>query len=374
MADLGGGSVELTAVDSGGATGPSVSLPLGTLRLRAAVADNVEAAAGTIDRALAAIDWLDGAAAGRCFYVVGGGWRALARIHLAEGGSPLDVIHGHAIDCDTALQLGRRIARLGRSKLAALPGVPRRRIDTLPAAALLFERVVARLRPSRVAFSALGLREGLLLTGLGPDELALDPLVEGAADLGRQRNRAPGIGAAMADWTAPLFAGEQADEARLRVAACRVSDIGWLEAPGSRARDAFFMLAHYPFVGIDHPGRVAIAATVFVRYEGAADDRALRPLLTLLSAAERSRVQILGRAMQLAYRLSGGVPGLLERTRIELAGDTLRLHLPEPDLVPEPTGLQVRLQALARSLGVGDIKIAMPHDDLFSEDFESLLV
>jgi exopolyphosphatase/guanosine-5'-triphosphate,3'-diphosphate pyrophosphatase len=374
MADLGGGSVELAAVDAMGAAGPCVSLPLGTLRLRAAVAEHPDAARATVDRALAAIDWLDGGAVGRDLYVVGGGWRALGRIHLAGSKAPLDVIHGHAIDGGAALGLGRRIAGLSRQKLLALPGVPRRRIDTLPAAGLLLERAVARLRPARVVFSALGLREGLLFAGLQPSEMSRDPLIEGAADLGRQRNRAADIGEAMADWTAPLFAAEGPAEARLRIAACAVSDVGWLEAPGSRARDAFFMLAHYPFVGVDHPGRVAVAATVFTRYEGAPDDRALRPLLALLSGSERARVETLGRAVQLGYRLCGGVPGLLSRTRIESAGNRLLLHLPGPDLVPDPTGLEIRLQALARSLGCRDIGIIMPEDDVFGADFESILV
>ena len=369
MADLGGGSVECAEVDARGAVGPCLSLPLGTLRLEAAVARDVEAAGAAVDRALAAAGWLDGAARGRSFYVVGGGWRALARIRLAETGAPLDVIHGFAIEGDAAQELGRGIAGLGRGKIAALPGVPRRRVDTLPAAALLFERVVACLRPAQVVFSALGLREGLLFAGLEPAEMALDPLVEGAADLGGERNRAAGIGAALGEWTAPLFSGEDEAEARLRVAACHVSDVGWLEAPGSRARDAFFMLAHYPFSGIDHPCRVAVAATVFTRYEGGADDRALRPLLALLGEGERLRVQRLGLAMQLAYRLSGGVPAVLAQTRIEIDGRCLVLHLAEPDLLPEPGGLRSRLQSLGRSLSIEEFRMILPQGNVIGDDF-----
>ena len=47
---------------------------------------------------------------------------------------------------------------------------------------------------------------------------------------------------------------------------------------------------------------------MLTRYEGALDERAVRPMLGLLSSAELDRAQTLGRAMQLAYRLSGGVP------------------------------------------------------------------
>ena len=49
------------------------------------------------------------------------------------------------------------------------------------------------------------------------------------------------------------------------------------------------------------------------------------------------------------------------------------LHLPEPDLVPEPTGLRAKLEALARSLGIDEFRMVLPQGDAFAEDFESVL-
>ena len=74
-----------------------------------------------------------------------------------------------------------------------------------------------------------------------------------------------------------------------------------------------------------------------------------------------------------ASMISGGVPAVLASTWIEIAGRSLVLHLPEPDLVPEPTGLRARLEALARSLGIDEFRMVLPQGDAFAEDFESVL-
>lgn len=49
----------------------------------------------------------------------------------------------------------------------------------LSASALVMWRVLGQLKPDRVAFSALGLREGWLYAQLGRDEQNRDPLIEG---------------------------------------------------------------------------------------------------------------------------------------------------------------------------------------------------
>ena len=58
------------------------------------------------------------------------------------------------------------ILKLSPAKIAALPGLPRRRAGSLPAAALVLDRVLKRLRPERVVFSMLGVREGWLYSQL----------------------------------------------------------------------------------------------------------------------------------------------------------------------------------------------------------------
>ena len=357
VGDLGGGSVDLSVVSPSGPGEIFGSLPIGTLPVTRMLIEDRAATAEFIDSRLATVPWLAGAASGRSFYLVGGGWRALGRIRLSMTETPLKVVHDYRLTADEAITLGRSIAGLGAEELRTMPGMPGRRVDTVRAAALLLDRAVRRLEPDRVVFSAFGLREGRAFGRLSPDELARDPLLAGARDFGRTRSRLPEIGAAMGDWTAPMFPGETPDQRRLRLATCEVSDSAWREHPAFRAREAFYRLAQYPFIGIDHPERAFLAYAVFIRYEGSPDDLFIRPLLSLMTEPECRRAELLGATLQLGYRISAAVPDLLETSWLKIAGDELRLHLPAPDAAPDPEILKPRLRAVAKGLGLSRTKV-----------------
>jgi exopolyphosphatase/guanosine-5'-triphosphate,3'-diphosphate pyrophosphatase len=357
VGDLGGGSVDLSVVTPAGPIAPYGSLPIGTLPVTRMLMEDRTVAARLVDNRLDSLPWLDGAARGRSFYVVGGGWRALARIRLAITDTPLKVVHDYRISAEEAVKLGRSIVALEDEELVTLPGMPGRRMPTVRAAALLLERVVRKVRPDTIVFSAFGLREGRVFLRLSEEQLAEDPLLAGAHDFGRTRSRVPMIGRAMGDWTAPLFPGESPDQRRLRLAVCEVSDSAWREHPAFRAREAFYRLAQYPFIGLDHAERAFLAYACFIRYEGGSDDLFIRPILSLLPEADRRRAELLGAALQLGYRVSAAVPDLLAASRLEVAGDELVLHLPDPDMAPDPDIARPRLRAVAKALGLGRFRV-----------------
>ena len=143
----------------------------------------------------------------------------------------------------------------------------------------------------------------------------------------------------------------------MRLAVCEVSDSAWREHPAFRAREAFYRLAQYPFIGLDHAQRAFLAYAVFIRYEGSPDDLFTSPIRSLLPQAEQRRAELLGAALQLGYRISAAVPDLLQSSRLEVAGDEVRLHLPAPDAAPDPDILNPRLRALARGLGRARFKV-----------------
>lgn len=360
VGDLGGGSLELSTVEpgDGGQTrvgSATASLPLGALRLQPLLAKEPREAKKRLDDAFASRPWLGPggeATAAERFYVVGGGWRALARFHLARQGAALRIVHGLELDQAAARELARTILKAPPEDVAKLPGVPGRRAETIQAAALVLDRLVKAMAPSRVVFSALGLREGWLHACLPLAEQTLDPLLVGAAAFGRPRARVPHIGEAMQDWTAPLFAGETEAEGRLRLAACELSDFGWRDHPELRALQSFHRLTQFPFVGLDHAERVFLATAIHSRYGGSDTAPEIQPALQLLAPAERQRAVVLGRALQLGYRFSGSVPELLAHARLALAGDTLRLVVGTVEDVPDTEPVRVRLKNLAKALGL----------------------
>ena len=284
------------------------------------------------------------------FYAVGGGWRCFAKAHMAAVGAPVPVVHGYSLSTSQARGFAKQIARMSPAKLAGMPGVPSRRVRTLPAAALLLDRVLKRLAPDRVVFSALGLREGWLYAQLAPAERYLDPLVEGAQLVGLQSARVPGFAAALVSWTESLFLGEMPGDTRLRVAVCALSDIAWRDHADLRAEESYRRLLQFPFIGIDHAERVFVAASVHARYAGRPDAPWLAPAINLLSAAARRRAMILGRAILLAYRLTGGMPAVLASSRLHIEADRLCLEVSPAARGPDSEAVRERLSLLAQAM------------------------
>ena len=349
VGDMGGGSLELAEIDDDRMDDRSVSLPLGALPTQALMARYGEAAKDRIDALLR--EALSPPPRRSVFYPVGGGWRALAKAHMQMTGAPVQVVHAYRIDVRTARDFAKSLWRLPDKALSKLKGVPARRGKTLAAAALVLDRVLKFAEPQEVVFSALGVREGWLYSQLRDEERYFDPLIEGAQSFATPLCRVPEFGPALDRWTAPLFPAETQAEQRLRVAACALSDIGWRDHVDLRAQEAYRRLVHFPFIGVDHAERVFLGVTIHARYSGAADDPCLRPGINLLSAEAQHRSLVLGRAMQLGYRLSGGVPQILDGARLVQKGQTLVMQVGSTARVPDSEVVSSRLQLLADALG-----------------------
>ena len=362
VGDMGGGSLEVAEAIDDHVGGSWVSLPLGALPVEAMLSEGLAAAKRRVDDILR--DGLKPGLSRPVFYPVGGGWRSLAKAHIESVGAPVKVVHGYALAAAAAREFAQSILRLSAARLAATPGVAARRARTLPAAALVLDRVLKRLAPERVVFSALGLREGLLYSQLTKAEQYLDPLIEGAQLIGLPLARVPDFAPALASWTANLFPGERHAEARLRVAACALSDIAWRDAPDLRAEESFRRLLLFPFIGVNHAERVFIAAAIHARYAGRPDAPWLKPSAGLLSPAALSRALILGRAMLLAYRFSGGVPALLAGARLRLDADSVRLEVGSAARAPDSDAVAERLRLLASAMGVKRSEIVVADDAL----------
>ena len=347
MGDLGGGSLELVALDQG-RLGQGLTLPLGPFRLAGLGED---AARGQIDRAFAAVPWLD-AVRGRSLYLVGGAWRAIARIHMAQTNYPLRIIHHYRLSLGEADEIARLLSRQSRESLLRLEGVPRRRHDTLPLAALTLRRLLKRVAPREVVFSAHGLREGMGYAALSEAVQAEDPLLAAARDMAAYEGRFGEHGTELFEFTAPLFGGEGAAQARLRQAACLLADTAWRVNPDYRGEQAFRRILRAPFAGIDHPGRAFIALAVYARYEGGCNEQTVAQVRGLAREEELARAVRLGLALRLASTLSGGAAGVLGEITLVPEGGSLLLEA-APSAVDLMGETVVRHhEALARNLGL----------------------
>ncbi len=350
VADLGGGSLDLVGLDHG-RVGKFATLPCGHLRLAEDSGGDRLTGRSLLNERLASVSWL-GDMNGRTIYAVGGSWRALAKVFIDQTLHPLHVVDNFTIGFFEALRLSNLIAGLSPSTLERLPGVDAERRNTLPFAAAALASLIEAAKPRDVTFSAYGMREGQMLELLPPAVRRQDPLISACESRSERSGRFAVHGTEIFDWMTPLFANEQPEQHRLRLAICHLSDIGWNEHPDYRAEHAFYRILRLPFPGLSHSDRAEMAVAVLVRYGGLDDSPVVTPLLALLDERRLFRARLIGLALRLAHTLSGGAPGLLPQTRMRIADKDLALQLPVDKDVFLSEAVERRLERLAGALAL----------------------
>ncbi len=350
LADIGGGSLEVIRLLNG-TQGPSHTLPLGVIRLAERSAGDLIKARALAEADMRTVPWL-GSAPGSDLYLVGGAWRALARIHMAQTNYPLAMVHHYTIGREEARDLAGLLSTGGRKVLERLPGAPRRRIDDLPFAAVVLRRLLRLTGVRRVVFSASGLREGWFMRRMPKQIREQEPLLSAAWEMAARHGRDPMLPPALVEWTQPLFRAEPPNAARLREAMCWMSDIGSHDHPEFRAEQAFLRVLRQPGVGLDHHARAFLALSVALRYEAESDAAFLRPARLLLDIETANHAEVLGIALRLAYTLSAGTKDLLLGTRLRIEGSRLVLYLKPDSGVFAGESVIRRLERLAQALGL----------------------
>lgn len=356
VGDLGGGSVELVRIngarakDRGGpAIGDGISLPLGPLRL-AELDGDPRAILDAITRSMQGADLLR-TAAGKTLFLVGGAWRAIARLHMEQAHYPLHIIHHYTVHRRSAEAFLEIVAGMSRRSLERITTVNRKRLELVPLAALILRELIAVGAPERIVFSAYGLREGYAYALL-PPQPDIDPLIAACIGVAASQSRGRSDGDKLEAWTAPVFGDLPTLSRRLHRAACWLSDIAWTEHPDYRAEQAFTRSLRMPIGAIDHRERVFIASVLHARYGGPPDDPIKVPTRPLLDDHEAAEARNLGLALRLAYTLCGGALGLLDEVRLSRDDDALRLELPASGSLFQGEAVERRLAALGRALGL----------------------
>jgi exopolyphosphatase/guanosine-5'-triphosphate,3'-diphosphate pyrophosphatase len=342
VGDLGGGSLELVDVADGKANG-GISLALGVLRLDASPSG--ERAARRLLKAALKKSPLKSQARGRAFYMVGGSWRALARIDMLATDFPLPITHQYRMKPARAKELRKLVRALDpRLSSAAAPA----RLATSPVAAMLLELLVEELQPSQLIVSTYGIREGLLHSRLSANVRRLDPLIEEARDAGGGEHRFGQHGDLLDAWIAPLFDDEPTMR-RLRLASCLLADVAWQANPGFRADRGIEMALHGNWVAVNPAGRVIMAQALSANF---GRDRLPDGRLGQLCKEEQlKRAHCWGQAMRLGQRLSGGVGSVLKRTSLADVNGAVQLTVRRGEEALIGDQVQRRLVRLGELLG-----------------------
>ena len=346
VADLGGASLELCRVGLG-VVGRGVTLPLGPLRLMN-VAGGAAAQDQLIEASLGLARGVMGAPGGR-LYLVGGSWRALAKLHMARTNYPMKVLHEFELPADEMLALAEEVANADPESLAREAPSSKERLAVTPMGARVLAGLIRAVKPAQVAVSAFGLREGVLYEYF-PDALRQqDPLLSAARETERRLARFPGFGAELAAWVWPLFPMATLSRRRLIEAACLLNDVSWNAHPDYRDQGVFEAVFRANLSGVGHAERAWIGAALRYRYKAGAG-RTPSPALSLLTPEETADAKLLGRAIRLGAMVCGSAPGVLPGCSLDVGAETLTLRLgPKATALAGEVVLK-RLSAVAETL------------------------
>ncbi len=371
VADLGGGSLELVRVGpahglSGApiAIGQRLSLPIGVLRLPALMALDANGRPkpeqsvirNAVRDGMKAAGWKP-EDIGLPVYLVGGSWRALARLDMHICGDPLPVMHQHVMANGCVNRLKAALGSMDATAIKSGAGISNSRIPHLAPAAELLGILEAELAASAMIISSTGLREGLLYRELPDDVRTQDPLLVAAQEEGRRLARFPEHGHLIDRWIAPLFPDDQPADIRLRQAACLLADIAWSANPGFRAERGVEVALHGSWLGATMEDRYRIAQALHTAFGGGTQHFGRIP--DSVHPDQIARATAWGLAIRVGQRFSGGVADPLKHSSLAIVDRRVVLQISQQVAGLAGEAVARRLRNLAIYLGLSNAIVEM---------------
>ncbi|MBR9820291.1 MAG: Ppx/GppA family phosphatase [Rhodobacteraceae bacterium] len=300
VCDIGGSSMELARIMDGH-VGDRQTSPLGPLKLadvkggkkgrRAYIKTEVEKLTATIpaDR--------------NRLFLVGGSWRAIARIDMERRGYPLHVLHEYRMTAKTVRDTVAWIAEQDIEALRKRCSLSSTRMNLVPLASEVLLEVVKRYKPHDIAISSYGIREGLLYEQMPQKLRDRDPLIESCRFAEKKDARLPGFGRTLYDFILPLFRSWRPERLRLVKAACLLHDVTWRAHPDYRAEVCFDNATRANMGGLKHSERVFLGLALLHRYRNRREGTKFDELFQLVTDEEKLQAEVLGKAMRFGAML-----------------------------------------------------------------------
>ncbi|MEM8776710.1 MAG: Ppx/GppA family phosphatase, partial [Pseudomonadota bacterium] len=297
VCDIGGSSMELAEID-GGKVGKRVTSALGPFNLRE-IKGGRKARDAHIKSTIHSMRAQLGEQKNRLF-LVGGSWRAIAKIDMLRRGYPLHVLHEYRMSAQSVRETEAFIRANSLEELRAGADISLNRLEFVPYAMQVLRRLVKTFKPRDIAISSYGVREGLLYEQMPQPLRDRDPLIEACRFAEAKDARIPGYGKVMFDFLRPLFSKAGPEKLRIIKSACLLHDVSWRAHPDYRAEDCFDNATRANLGGLKHSERVFLGLALMHRYSNRREGTRFEALNPLLDEQDRKMAEVLGRAMRFA--------------------------------------------------------------------------
>ena len=313
VCDIGGSSMELADLAEG-RVGRRVTSALGPLKLRE-IKGGRKAVKAYVRETMTALHDEMGNATGMRLFLVGGSWRAIARVDMERRGYPLTVLHEYRM---SSRQISKTAEYIRKSDLQDLRGrcnISDSRMSLVPLATIVLKELMRTFKPKDVAISSYGIREGMLYEQMPRELRERDPLIEACRFVEAKDARLPGFGRLLYDFVKPLFPRANWQRQRIIKAACLLHDVSWRAHPDYRGEVTFDNATRANMGGLKHYERVLLGLALMNRYTSKTANSRFDPLFAMLEEAQIKEAAILGRAMRLGAMLwinADEAPGVLK--------------------------------------------------------------
>ncbi|WP_134679367.1 Ppx/GppA family phosphatase [Paracoccus ravus] len=353
VCDIGGNSMELAEL-ADGKVGRRITTPLGPFRLQqvkpADLRDHIRAIIEDAARKMGTEH--------EQIYLVGGSWRAIARLDMQRADYPMTVLHEYRMTPDSVADTVDWIAKQDLGQLRGKLGISSSRMELVPLASQVLRELVKAFAPPSLAVSSYGIREGLLYEQMPQNLRARDPLIEAARFAERQMARMPGFGKKLYQFLEPLFKDPEPSRERLIKAACLLHDTTWRTHPDYRADACFDNVTRSNMAALSHNERIFLGLSLLHRYRNSRANSAMAPLFSLLSEAEIRDAEVLGKAMRFGAMFSIKDPAEAGRLKYSQKKKQVELRLTETGQALMGEVALARFNSLASALGAEPVVIA----------------
>ena len=239
------------------------------------------------------------------FFLIGGSWRAIAKIHMQRTQYPLKIIQGYKVKSKKIkktlefIQDSSFITKYDEINISA------DRLELLPLSARLLEIIIDELQLKTLTFSSFGVREGFLYCNLSEAEKKKDPLIEAAKFFEKKETRFPNMSKHTFKWISPLYENLPRKTKRVILAATKLHDIAWIAHPDYKMEMCLELVTRSNISGLSHKERVFLAMILLFRHKAKPEKVFNSKLFKIVSKKKRKIALVIGKGLKLASTFFG---------------------------------------------------------------------